>query len=336
MKIIYFYNEDWEAEYVKKNISKEKEVVFLKGTTEDFKDYFDEQAEIISVFVNSPVGKTELERFPNLKHIATRSTGIDHIDTTVAKNRGITVSYVPSYGQNTVAEFAFALLLALSRKLLESVKRVREEGLFSQDDSLRGFDLFGKTIGVVGTGKIGEFVIRQAKGFGMNVIAFDARPREDLARELGFSYVALEDLLKHSDIISLHLPYTKETHHLLNMQNIMTIKKGSILINTARGGLVETKAIAMALKEGVLSGVGLDVLEEEVYVNDETKLFLSQSSDGESIKTTLENNYIIGHPRAIVTPHNAFNTEEAVKRILDTAIENINAVHVGESINLVP
>ncbi|MEK7460351.1 MAG: NAD(P)-dependent oxidoreductase [Patescibacteria group bacterium] len=335
MKILYFYNEDWEAGYAKEHLEVGEEIVFLKGSIVDYPDFRDDGAEILSVFVNSPVRKTELDRFPNLKHVVARSTGIDHIDIEEARRRGISVSYIPAYGQNTVAEFAFMLLLALSRKLLDCTKRVRDEGLFSQIDKLRGFDLNGKTIGIAGTGRIGEYMIRQAKGFGMNVIAFDAYPRKELAQELGFSYVTLEDLLKQSDVVSLHLPYMKETHHILNMENIMTMKKGSILINTARGGLIETKALARALHEGVLGGVGLDVLEDEVYVNDETKLFLTPNPSDESMRTVLENNYIIDHPRAIVTPHNAFNTDEAIKRILDTTIENINAFQNGNPINLV-
>lgn len=335
MKVVYYYNEDWEAGYVKENIPRGEEIVFLKGSMADFPEYSDAQADVLSIFVNSVVDKNQLNKFPNLKHIVARSTGIDHIDIEEARSRGITISYIPGYGQNTIAEFAFALLLVLSRKILDSAKRVREEGLFSQDSKLRGFDLCGKTIGVVGVGKIGEFMIRQARGFGMNVLAFDVSPREDLARELNFSYVPFEELLQQSDVVSFHLPYTKETHHILNMGNIEKMKTGSILINTARGGLIETKALAKALHDGILGGVGLDVLEEEMYVNDEAKLFLAKNSNDEEMRTVLENNYIIDHPHAIVTPHNAFNTNEALKRILDTAIQNINAFQAGNPVNLI-
>ncbi|MBI3634220.1 MAG: hydroxyacid dehydrogenase [Candidatus Yonathbacteria bacterium] len=335
MRIIFFYNEDWEAGYIKERVLGQ-DISFLKGTIADYPDLRDEQVEMISVFVNSRVGKNTLDKFPNLKHIVTRSTGFDHIDSDETKARWISVSYVPTYGQNTVAEFSFALLLALSRKILLCEKRVHNESLFSQTEELRGFDLEGKTMGVVGTGHIGQYVIRIAKGFGMNVVAFDAFPKQEMAEKLGFSYASLDELLAQSDVVSMHLPYMKETHHILNMKNIHKMKKGSILINTARGGLIETAAIAYGLREGIFSGAGLDVLEEEMFIEDETKLVFNENPDVSDLKITLENHYIIEHPRTIVSPHNAFNTKEAICRILDTTIENMEAYIKGEQKNLIP
>ena len=333
MKITYFYNEEWEGSYVKERLPGE-ELTFLKGITTDYPEMRDEQAEVLSVFVNSPVGKAELDRFPNLKHIAARSTGYDHIDRAEAKARGITVSFVPAYGENTVSEFAMALLLMVSRKMYECVKKVQEEGLFSQV-GLRGFDLKGKTIGILGTGRIGVHMIKMVKGFDMKVIAFDAFPKENLAQELGFTYVSFDELLAQSDVVSVHLPYMKETHHILNVDNIAKMKKGSVLINTARGALVETEALVKGLREGILLGVGLDVLEEEGFIEDETKLLFNAHPNEISLKTTLANHYLIEHPRAIIAPHNAFNTEEAIKRILDTTVENIAAFGHGEAKNII-
>lgn len=334
MKIVYFYNEDWEAAYARERLTGH-EVSFLKGSTADYSDLHDEQAEILSVFVNSPVGKNEMDRFPRLRHIAARSTGFDHIDLTEAKARGISVSSVPAYGENTVAEFAFGLILTVSRRLYDCIKKVREEGLFSQE-GLRGFDLNGKTIGIAGTGRIGVHMIRIAKGFNMKVIGWDAFPNESLAQELGFSYVpTFNDLLAQSDIVSIHLPYMKETHHILNVNNIGNMKKGSVLINSARGGLVETEALVKGLREGVLQGVGLDVLEEETFIEDETKLLFAPHPNEASLKVTLSNHYLIEHPRVIIAPHNAFNTEEAIKRILDTAADNMQAFARGEEKNFI-
>src|SRR3989344_6050146 len=333
MKIIHFYNEDWEQGYIAERLPGH-EIVFLKGTTTDHADFRDEGAEVLSVFVNSPVNKDVLDRFPNLKHIAARSTGFDHIDTAEAKTRGITVSYVPAYGENTVAEFAMALLLTVSRKMYECVKKVQDEGLFSQA-GLRGFDLKGRTIGILGTGRIGAHMIRIAKGFEMNVIAFDAFPKESMAQEMGVTYVSFDELLAQSDVVSVHLPYMKETHHILNVDNISKMKKGSVLINTARGALVETEALVKGLREGILLGVGLDVLEEEGFIEDETKLLFNAHPNEISLKTTLANHYLIEHPRAIIAPHNAFNTEEAIKRILDTTVENIAAFGHGEAKNII-
>lgn len=334
MRIIYFFNEESEAVYMKEKLAGH-DVSFLKGSLLDYPDFGDEQAEILSVFVNSTVGKEEMDRFPKLKHIATRSTGFDHINLTEAALRGITVSYVPGYGENTVAEFAMGLLLTLSRKFYPSIQKVQDEGLFSQV-GLRGFDLKGKTIGILGTGRIGMHMIRMAKGFDMNVIGFDLFPKADLAKEYGFTYVTFDQLLAQSHIISVHLPYMKSTHHIINTENIKNIKRGSILINTARGGLIQTEALVAGLKDGFLAGVGLDVLEEEGYIEDETKLLFAAHPNEAALKTTLANHYLIEHPHAIITPHNAFNTNEAILRILDTAFENMKAFASGETKNLVP
>ena len=217
MRIIYVYNEDWEKDYVTSR-SPEHSFSFLKAPLEDSQSR-DEDTEVLSVFVNSHLGAAEMDRFPNLKLIAARSTGFDHIDVAEAHRRGIVVSNVPSYGENTVAEFAFALLLALSRKIYDSYHRIAEKGLFSQD-GLRGFDLKGKTFGVVGTGRIGRHAIKMAKGFDMNVVAYDPFPTPAVAQELSFEYLSLDDLLARSDIISLHAPYNEHTHHIINMGNI--------------------------------------------------------------------------------------------------------------------
>jgi len=334
MKIIYFYNEEWEKEYMGKALA-EHEVVFYQGTIEEHASVSGPNAEVLSVFVNSKINSEVLARFPKLKYIATRSTGFDHIDLASTSGKGIVVSNVPTYGENTVAEFAFALILALSRKVPDAYDRVRREGNFSQN-GLRGFDLLGKTLGVVGTGHIGRFSISIAKGFGMNVLAFDVKQDETYAKEAGFSYVSLDELLAGSDIVTLHAPYNEHTHHMLNHENMSQIKKGAYLINTARGGLVETNALVSALKDGTLAGAGLDVFEEEGYfINDDTSLLLAEHPEAERLKTILENQYLIDHPNVIMTPHNAFQTQEALERILQTTTENITAFANGAPANLV-
>ena len=211
------------------------------------------------------------DKYPKLKLIATRSTGFDHIDLAEAKVRGVAVASVPSYGVNTVAEFAFALILALSRRVCEAHEQVSETGSFSQE-RLRGFDLQDKTIGIVGCGHIGIHAVKIANGFGMKALVFDAHQDDALAKENNFTYASLEELMGQSDIITLHVPYNEHTHHLINLQNISLIKKGAYLINTARGAVVETEAIIAALKNGTLAGAGLDVLEEEGDMSDELTL----------------------------------------------------------------
>lgn len=275
--------------------------------------------DIVGVFMDSVIDAGTISALPNLKFIATLSTGFDHIDLGAAAARGIVTSSVPAYGENTVAEFAFALLLGLSRKIREASARVKDEMKYTTE-GLTGFDLAGKTIGVVGTGRIGKHAVRMAKGFGMKIIAYDVFHDDKFASEMGFPYVSLEELLAQSDIVTIHCPYLPSTHHLINQQNIGLVKKGAYLINTARGAIVETAAMMSALKSGQLGGAGLDVLEEEA----------SMKAGDMSIDRDL-----VMMPNVIVTPHNAFNTKEAFLRILDTTMDNIVAFVNGAPINLV-
>jgi D-lactate dehydrogenase len=332
MKIHYFSGETWEDAYVRARLPGE-DVDFHEGSLATYPELKDSDAAILCTFIESHIGSAELSRFPALKLIATRSTGFDHIDLLAAKARGIAVANVPFYGENTVAEFAFALLLALSRRIIDADERVRD-GTFSPK-GLRGFDLSGKTIGIIGTGHIGAHMIRMCKGFGMKVIGFDAFPNAELSHTLDFTYLPLTELLAASDIITLHVPYNKQTHHLINKENIGSIKKGAYLINTARGAVVETEALVEALKSEILAGAGLDVLEEEGDLADETILLTAPHPREEELRIALENHYLISHPRVIVTPHLAFNTQEAVERILDTTIENIKGFAAGTPSNIV-
>ncbi len=342
MKIRFFQIEPWEAGYIKEKVESEKgkeiELVFSEEKLDKDNLPENKDAEIISVFVGCKIDKEVIDAMPNLKLITTRSTGFDHIDSKYATSKNIQTAYVPGYGDNTVAEYAFGLILTLSRKIYEAYDRIRETGSFSLE-GLRGFDLKGKTIGIVGTGRIGQHMIKMAKGFDMNVIAFDVFPNQELAKNLGFQYVSFDDLLGQSDVISLHVPYIKgngesgkekgeqimSTHHLINLQNINKIKKGALLINTARGPIVETGALVKALNEGILGGAGLDVLEEEGAIQDEKTLLLHGHPEEHNLKTVLENHVLIDMPNVIITPHNAFNTKEALQRILDTDISNIKS-----------
>lgn len=332
MKIHYFSGETWEDAYVRAKLAGE-DIDFHEGPLVSYPELTDPDAEVICTFIESRIGEDEMKRFPSLKLIATRSTGFDHIDLAVAKDRGIAVANVPFYGENTVAEFTFALLLALSRRVIDADERVRD-GTFSPT-GLRGFDLSGKTIGVVGCGHIGIHVIRMANGFGMKVIGFDVTRNDELAKTHNFTYATLSELFANSDIITLHVPYNAHTHHLINKENVGSIKKGAYLINTARGAVVETDALVEALKNGTLAGAALDVLEEEGDLSDPTALLSSVHPKADELKIVMENHYLIDHPRVIVTPHLAFNTQEAVERILNTTIENIRKFESGSPTNIV-
>ncbi len=289
----------------------------------------DKDAEILTVFVESPVTKKMIDSLSHLKMIATMSTGYDHIDLAAAKKHKVPVCNVPTYGENTVAEHAMALMLGLSRKLFQSVKRVKE-GVYDYH-GLRGVDLRGKTLGVIGTGHIGGHVIKMAKGFEMNIVAHDAYPNKDLAKKLEFKYLPLNKLLAESDFITLHTPLLPTTHHLINKKNIKLIKKGAYLINTARGALIDPEALVWALQSKQIAGAGLDVLEDEGFVQSEEAMVKAACKGSEcQIKTNLMNNIIIDHPNTIVTPHNAFNSLEALQRIVDVTIDNIKSFANGE------
>lgn len=330
MTIGFFEMEDWEVDYIKPKLTG-SELLFLNA---DAQTQDTSRVEAVSNFIGFPITRERLKQFPKLKYVATRSTGYDHIDLKACQERGILVSNVPAYGENTVAEFAFALLLGLSRKLLPAAKQVREQGLFATDN-LQGFDLRGRVLGVVGTGHIGAYVIKIAAGFGMEVVAYDPHPNDGLAKQYGFMYLPLAELLKTSDVVTLHVPYMPETHHLINSQNIVLCKKGSVIINTARGGLIETAALVAALKSGQLAGAGLDVLEEEGFMKDELEMLHSGHPNQEQLKIALADHELMYMDNVIITPHNAFNTREALIRILDTTVENIKIFTAGKPANLV-
>ena len=281
------------------------------------------KADVVAFFIYSQVDAGLLKQLPRLKLALTMSTGFDHIDVAACKKRKVVVCNVPTYGENTVAEHAMALLLAISRNIIPSVERTRK-GKFSFA-GLRGFDLAGKTIGILGTGRIGKHMAHYATAFGMNVLAYDLFPNKEIAKECGFTYVSLNELLNNSDVISLHLPETPQTHHIINSKNLKKIKKGCILINTARGGLVETNALLLGLKNGTFKGCGLDVLEEEAAIQEDMALFHKDFAKRYDAHLLLEEHALQGMENVLITPHNAFNSTEALQRILDTTLENILA-----------
>ena len=290
-------------------------------------------AEVISVFIRSRVTRAVLERMPRLRFIATRSTGYDHIDLAACQERDIKVANVPYYGENTVAEHTFALILTLSRNIQKTYTRMLAHE-FSLE-GLQGFDLKGKTIGVVGAGHIGLHVIRIAKGFGMEVLVHDRDPSRLMSEVLDFRYADLEELLRRADIVTLHVPYTAATHHLVNRERLQQMKPGALLVNAARGALVDTAALIWALNEGILGGAGLDVLEGEELVEDERHLLTDAASE-EQLRMLLRHHLLVRRDNVVVTPHIGFYSKEAMQRITQTTLENINAYLQGQPKNLVP
>ncbi len=329
-EIVFTELEGWEEEYLKDKLPGHQ-LTFIRRPLQR-QDYDGlKRAQVLSPFIYTPVTTEVLADLPELKFVATRSTGFDHVDVAACAARGVTVANVPFYGENTVAEHTWALILALSRKIFQSYERT-EKGDFSTV-GLRGFDLKGKTLGVVGCGHIGSHVVRFGKAFEMNVVVYDARPDQALATQCGFTYVSLDALLKESDVVTLHAPYNEKTHHLLNADNMKLIKKGAVLVNTARGGLVDTAALVAALEDSTLSGAGLDVLEEECFIKEESELLSPEFHKKCDLKTLIANHILLKRDDVIITPHNAFNSQEALRRILDTTIENIKGFLEGKVVN---
>lgn len=332
MKIAFFELKDWEKKYFADTFKDKAELIFYHTPLTEAELPHIKDIEILVIFTFSHITKEFFDQLPNLKYIITMSTGYDHIDLDTCKMHNIVVSNIPTYGEITVAEHAFALIFAISRRIVESVEKVKA-GEFSPE-GLTGFDLSGRTLGVIGVGNIGKHVIRIAKGIGMNVLGYKRSPDPALEQELGFKIVDLDNLLSQSDIITLHLPYTEENHYFLSKEKFDKMKDAMVVINTARGPLLDTAALLEALDSGKVYAAGLDVLEEEPILKEEKEL-LSHEFDKEALMHTIENHMLLRHPRVIITPHNAFNSEEALNRIVKTTEENINAFISGTPINLV-
>ena len=273
MAHITFYEvEPWMKEYLKEQLPSHT-LSFVAQPFNEKTASKAKKADIISVFIYSKVNDETLSQLPNIKMIATTSTGYDHIDQNIIET--VTVCNVPGYGQNTVAEYTFALILGVARKLLPSEHQLQRGRVFHSQ--LTGIDLKGKTIGVVGTGNIGAHVIKIAHGFSMNIVAHDPYKNNLLAQEYSFSYVSLNQLLKQSDVITFHAPLLASTKHMLNMENIHTIKPGAILINTSRGGLIETKALWTALQKKYSVVLDLMCLKKNAYSVNVNKTYIKNT-----------------------------------------------------------
>ncbi len=284
--------------------------------------------DIISVFIYSKIDKSILGRLPKLKLISTRSTGYDHIDLKACKTRKILVCNVPAYGANTVAEHAFALMLDLSRNVRKAY--IRAIGDDFEIQGLKGFDLKGKTLGVIGVGNIGQNAIKIANGFGMNVIASDPHHSRSLEQKLNFKYASLNNLLKKSDIVTIHVPLIASTRHLINKKTLSLMKPSALLINTSRGGIVDTDALLHALEKNKLGGAGIDVIEGEKEIKEELELLRDEGEHVKKIREVMNSLELLRNDKVVFTPHIAFYSAEALERLLDTSIEGIKSFMRGK------
>ncbi len=278
----------------------------------------------VCVFVNDRLDEATLRTLHQggTRLVALRSAGFNNVDLRVAEGLGIRVVRVPEYSPYAVAEHAFAMLLALVRKIPRAAVRVRDSN-FSLE-GLVGWDLHGKTMGLVGVGRIGHAAARIARGFGMRVLAYDLRPDEKLAAEAGVEFVELDPLYRESDVISLHVPLTPATYHLIDAGALSKMKRGVVLINTGRGALIDSRALIDKLKSGQVGGACLDVYEEEEGI------FFHDLSDRVLLDDVLAR--LISFPNVLITSHQAFLTREALENIAETTLTNVAAFERGEAL----
>jgi D-lactate dehydrogenase len=325
MRVAVFSTKPYDQEFfTRANEGAGHELRFLEARLRADTVALAEGFEAVCAFVNDVLDAEVVGSLAQggTKVIALRCAGFNNVDLEACKEKGMTVVRVPAYSPHAVAEHAVALLLALNRQVHRAYNRVRE-GNFALE-GLIGFDMIGKTAGVIGTGKIGAAVCQILQGFGCRVLAHDPYPNESL----GLEYVELDRLYAESDIVTLHLPLAKESHHLMGEEAIAKMKDGVVLINTSRGGLLDTKAVIEGLKSGKIGRLGLDVYEEE------GALFFEDRSHGVLQDDVFAR--LLTFPNVLITGHQAFLTTEALTQIAETTLGNLTAFAKGETQNAVP
>lgn len=331
-KVAVFEVEPWEQEFLKDKLQHKVELEFFNHRLTYDNMHEAASANYIVSFIYSDLSHQVLTHLHKLKGIATMSVGVDHIDLEEAASRKIVVSNVPAYGPNTVAEHTMALLLAMSRKIVESVERTRD-GVYEYT-GLSGWDLSGKTLAVVGTGKIGAHVAQIAHGLGMKLIGFDPHPNTELTEKFGLEYMPFNDVLGKADVITVHVPLTPENKHMLSTEQFKLMRRGVVILNTARGGLIDAGALLAALDDGTVAQAGIDVLEDEGLLKEE-KQFFSPYFKLNDYQMAMADHALMRHPKVLLTPHNAFNSKESMRNILNTTVDNIEGMVSGDPINTV-
>src|SRR5688572_18006788 len=321
MRVAIFSTKNYDRTFLEAaNATCGHELVFFEPRLTEETTALAAQFPAVCVFVNDQLGATVLNTLAGqgTRLIALRSAGFNNVDLIAARELGLTVVRVPAYSPYAVAEHTAGLILTLNRKIHRAFARVRE-GNFALD-GLLGFDLHGRTVGIIGTGKIGTLVARILRGFGCRLLAFDMKPNEE-CRGMDVAYVTLDELWSASDIITLHTPLTEQTRHMLNAAAIARMKRGVMIVNTGRGALVDTAALIEALKSGHIGYLGLDVYEEEegLFFQD-----LSSNVIQDDVFARL-----LTFPNVIVTAHQAFFTREALRAIGQTTLDNLSAFEDG-------
>jgi len=321
-KIVFYSAQPYDIQFFEReNESFGFELDFFDTQLRSHSIQLAEGAEVVCIFVNDHCHAGIIEKLAALgvKVIALRCAGFNNVDLQAAAAHGIKVVRVPAYSPQAVAEHAVALIMTLNRKTHKAYNRVREQNFAL--NGLLGFDLYGKTVGVVGTGNIGQCFARIMLGFGCKVLAFDLIANKDL-ESLGVEYADLPNIFGKADVISLHCPLNDSTRHLINTDTLAQMKKGVMLINTSRGGLVDTKAAIQALKSGQLGSMGIDVYEQE------EKLFFRDLSANIIQDDTIQR--LMSFPNVIITAHQAFFTQEALTQIATTTLNNVRSFFEGQ------
>ena len=328
-KIIFFDIKDYDKEFFKKYADNFNfDMTFLKGKLTEETVHLTKGYDVVCAFTNDVINKANIDVMANngIKLLAMRCAGFNNVSLKDIHNR-FKVVRVPAYSPHAIAEYTVALILAVNRKIHKAYVRTRE-GNFSIN-GLMGFDLNGKTAGIIGTGKIGQILIKILKGFNMKVIAYDLFPNQKAAEELGFEYVSLDELYAQSDIISLNCPLTKETQYMINRRSMLKMKDGVILVNTGRGMLIDSADLVEALKDKKIGAVALDVYEEEedYFFEDKSTQVIEDDILGR----------LLSFYNVLITSHQAYFTQEAVDAITLTTLNNIKDFVEGkELINEVP
>lgn len=315
MKIAVFSTKSYDKEYLDKANNNQHELTYFESSLKPRTAKLVENFDAVCVFVNDLLTHEVIESLANLgvKLVVLRCAGFNNVDIKAAHANSISVLRVPEYSPSAVAEHALALILTLNRKTHKAYNRVRE-GNFSIE-RLTGFELSGKTIGIIGTGRIGCVFASIMKGFGCKIIAFDTYPNEALKKQ-GVEYFPLQEVFKQADIISLHCPLTPQTQRIINKDSLSIMKKGTMLINTSRGKLIDTEAAIDALRDGQLGYLGIDVYEQEenLFFKDLSEIIIPDD------KISL----LMSFPNVLVTSHQAYFTDNALTQIANTTIQNIN------------
>ena len=322
MKTLIYSAKDFEIPYLEVANKKTHNLTFIKDSLSSQSAMKAVGFEAISIFSADDACFLTIEKLKDfgVKYIALRSVGYDNVNLRAASRLGIKVANVPAYSPFAIAEHAASLLLTLNRKIIESNRRVKQ---FNFDlNNLIGFDLNNKTVGIIGTGKIGSVMTKIMSGFGCNIIAHDTYENKDLVKAYNMKYVPLKKLCQEADIISIHVPLNAETHYLIDEDLIEEMRSGVLIINTARGAILNTQAVINGLKKGIIGGIGIDV-----YENEKDIFFKNRSQDFPDDDLFIKLNAI---PNVLITGHQAFLTEEALAQIAETTIYNLDCWKEGK------